>query len=115
MLQLDSPKSRTESAMTHSAAGVLSTVIALAASDEPKNHAFQLSAAGLRGRRVEGVGPAGAPQAPEVEHAGAGEQRAERAVPEPRAGPGARSRGGVAAGADWDGAARNVRVTCDRS
>ena len=42
-LQLLSPKIRTESPVTHSAAGVLSTVIAFAASDEPKNHAFQLS------------------------------------------------------------------------
>ena len=43
-LQLLSPKIRTESPVTHSDAGVLSTVIAFAASDEPKNHAFQLSA-----------------------------------------------------------------------
>jgi hypothetical protein len=35
MLQLDSPKIRTDSAITHSEAGVLSTVIELAASDEP--------------------------------------------------------------------------------
>ena len=43
MLQLDSPKIRTDRPMTHRAAGVLSTVIALAASEEPKNHAVQLS------------------------------------------------------------------------
>ncbi len=42
MLQLDSPNSRTERPVTHSAAGVLSTVIAFAASDEPKNQAVQL-------------------------------------------------------------------------
>ena len=42
MLQLLSPKIRTESPVTHRAAGVLSTVMAFAASDEPKNHAFQL-------------------------------------------------------------------------
>ncbi len=42
MLQLLSPKIRTDSPVTHSAAGVLSTVIEFAASDEPKNHAFQL-------------------------------------------------------------------------
>ena len=44
--------------MTHSAAGGLSTVIEFAASDEPKKNAFQLCRTGLRGRRVEGVGPA---------------------------------------------------------
>ena len=36
------PNNRTESPITHSAAGVLSTVIALAASLEPKNRAVQL-------------------------------------------------------------------------
>ena len=78
MLQLLNPKIRTESAMTQSAAGVLSTVMKLAASEEPKNHAFQLSRAGLGGGGVEGVGPAGARQAPEVEHGGGREQRGER-------------------------------------
>jgi hypothetical protein len=43
MLQLLTPKIRTDSPVIHNAAGVLSTVIAFAASDEPKNHAFQLS------------------------------------------------------------------------
>jgi len=43
MRQLLSPKTRTDRPVTHSAPGVLSTVIALAASEEPKNHAFQLS------------------------------------------------------------------------
>ena len=37
------PKIRTDSAMIHSAAGGLSTVIELAASEDPKNSAFQLS------------------------------------------------------------------------
>ena len=37
------PKSRADIAITHSEAGVLSTVIELAASDEPKKNAFQLS------------------------------------------------------------------------
>ena len=39
MLQPDRPKSRTESAIGQSARGVLSTVIALAASEEPKKNA----------------------------------------------------------------------------
>jgi hypothetical protein len=43
MLQLLSPKIRTDRPVIHSAAGVLSTVIAFAASDDPKNHAVQLS------------------------------------------------------------------------
>ncbi len=37
------PSSRTDSAMTHSEAGGLSTVIELAASELPKKKAFQLS------------------------------------------------------------------------
>ena len=40
MLQLDRPKSRTESAIGHRDSGVLSTVIELAASLEPKKNAF---------------------------------------------------------------------------
>ena len=36
------PKTRTDSAITHSEAGGLSTVMKLAASDEPKKNAFQL-------------------------------------------------------------------------
>src|SRR5690242_3638492 len=39
-----SPKSRTDMSMTHRAAGVLSTVMALAASLEPNSIAVQLSA-----------------------------------------------------------------------
>jgi hypothetical protein len=42
-LQLLSPNSRTERPVTHSAVGVLSTVIAFPASDEPKNQAVQFS------------------------------------------------------------------------
>ena len=38
------PNSRADSEITHTAAGVLSTVIAFAASLEPKNNAFQLCA-----------------------------------------------------------------------
>ena len=38
-----SPKSRTDSPMTHSEAGGLSTVMRLAASEEPKRKAFQLA------------------------------------------------------------------------
>ena len=45
MLQLDRPKIRTERPSTQSAAGVLSTVIQFAASEEPKNQAFQLTPA----------------------------------------------------------------------
>jgi hypothetical protein len=41
MLQELSPNSRTDNAMTHSDAGGLSTVIELAASDEPKKKASQ--------------------------------------------------------------------------
>jgi hypothetical protein len=37
----ESPKIRIERAITHSEAGVLSTVMELAASEEPKNKAFQ--------------------------------------------------------------------------
>ena len=42
MLHELSPNSRTESAISHSDAGGLSTVMELAASDEPKKNAFQL-------------------------------------------------------------------------
>ena len=41
MLHELSPKTRTESAISHSEAGGLSTVIALPASSEPKKNAFQ--------------------------------------------------------------------------
>jgi hypothetical protein len=37
------PNSRADRPITHSAAGVLSTVMKLLASEEPKNHAFQLT------------------------------------------------------------------------
>ena len=40
MAQLLSPKIRTDSAISHSDAGGLSTVIELAASEEPKKKAF---------------------------------------------------------------------------
>ncbi len=43
MLQALSPNSRTDAAITHTEAGVLSTVIELAESDEPKKNAFQLT------------------------------------------------------------------------
>ncbi len=43
MLHAFRPKSRTDRPITHKAAGVLSTVIALPASNEPKNNAFQLA------------------------------------------------------------------------
>src|SRR5690349_8582183 len=43
MLHELTPKIRADNAITHSAAGVLSTVIELAASEEPKKNAFQLS------------------------------------------------------------------------
>jgi hypothetical protein len=43
MLQEFRPNSRTDSAMIQSAAGGLSTVIALAASEEPKKNARQLT------------------------------------------------------------------------
>ena len=36
----DSPNTRTDSAIGHSASGVLSTVIEFAASEEPKKNAF---------------------------------------------------------------------------
>ena len=39
-LQDDSPKIRTDSAISHSESGVLSTVMAFAASEEPKKKAF---------------------------------------------------------------------------
>lgn len=44
MLHGLTPKIRAESAITHSDAGGLSTMIELAASDEPKKNAFQLVA-----------------------------------------------------------------------
>ncbi len=50
-----SPNSRTDTSMTHSAAGVLSTVMALAASLDPNSIAVQSLGAGLRGRRVEAL------------------------------------------------------------
>ena len=40
MLHDESPRIRTESAIGHSESGVLSTVMALAASDDPKKKAF---------------------------------------------------------------------------
>ncbi|GGL05119.1 hypothetical protein GCM10011588_19560 [Nocardia jinanensis] len=40
MLQLFIPKIRTDSSIGHSDAGVLSTVMAFAASSEPKKNAF---------------------------------------------------------------------------
>ena len=43
LLQELRPNSRTDNAITHSAAGVLSTVIAFDASEEPKKNAFQLT------------------------------------------------------------------------
>ena len=43
MLHALTPNTRADRLITHSAAGVLSTVIAFAASLEPKNSAFQLS------------------------------------------------------------------------
>ena len=43
MLHALTPKIRADNAITQSEAGVLSTVIELAASEEPKNSAFQLS------------------------------------------------------------------------
>ena len=42
MLHELTPKIRAESSMTHRAAGGLSTVMKLAASEEPKKNAFQL-------------------------------------------------------------------------
>ena len=39
-----SPNTRTESSITHSEAGVLSTVMKLELSNEPKKNAFQLAA-----------------------------------------------------------------------
>jgi hypothetical protein len=42
MLHALTPKTRAESSITHSEAGGLSTVMKLAASDEPKKNAFQL-------------------------------------------------------------------------
>ena len=42
MLQELSPKIRADSSITHSEAGVLSTVMKLEASNEPKKNAFQL-------------------------------------------------------------------------
>ncbi len=42
MLQVLKPKILPDSPITHSAAGVLSTVMKLDASSEPKNQAFQL-------------------------------------------------------------------------
>ena len=43
MLQLEKPKIRPESSMTHRAAGGLSTVMKEPGSSEPKKNAFQLS------------------------------------------------------------------------
>ena len=42
MLKEESPKIRMDSAITHSEAGGLSTVMAFAASNDPKKKAFQL-------------------------------------------------------------------------
>ena len=76
------PKIRAESSITHSEAGGLSTVMKLAASDDPKKNAFQLLGAGLHGRRVEGIGPSRRAQAPHVEHGGGG-QKGEQGGPHP--------------------------------
>ena len=69
------PKIRAERPMTHSEAGGLSTVIEFAASDEPKNNAFQLVRAGLHRRGVEAVRPARRRQSVEVERAGREQER----------------------------------------
>ena len=42
MLALEKPKTRPDSAITHSDAGGLSTVMKFDESSEPKNNAFQL-------------------------------------------------------------------------
>ena len=42
MLKLENPRTRPDSSISHSDAGGLSTVMALAASNEPKKNAFQL-------------------------------------------------------------------------
>jgi hypothetical protein len=72
------PKSRIDSAIGHSASGVLSTVIELAASEEPKKNAFHDSEPGLGGGRVEAVRPAGLAETPQVQHSGADQQPDQR-------------------------------------
>ncbi len=69
-----SPNSRTDTSITHSAAGVLSTVMALAASLDPNSIAVQLARPGLRGGRVERVGPAAGRQVPQIQRRGRGQQ-----------------------------------------
>ena len=77
-----SRRSARTGAITHSEAGGLSTVIALAESSEPKKNAFQLCVAGLDGGGVERVGPAGGGQVPQVEPRRADQQHGEaRDVP----------------------------------
>jgi hypothetical protein len=56
------PNTRADNAVIHSEAGVLSTLIELAASDDPKKNAFQLADPGLHRGGVERVGPAGRSQ-----------------------------------------------------
>ena len=52
------PNIRPDISITHSEPGVLSTVMKLDWSNEPKKNAFQLLRAGLDRGRVEVVGPA---------------------------------------------------------
>ena len=83
MLHELSPKTRTDSAITHSEAGGLSTVMRFAASEEPNRNAVQSCAARLHGCGVERVGPPRGGQAPEVEHRGQ-RRAAERRGAHPR-------------------------------
>ena len=72
------PKSRTERPMTIVESGGLSTVMKLAASNEPKNQADQLCDAGQRRGRVVGVGVAADGQVPDVQDGRQGQDAKER-------------------------------------
>ena len=74
---------RAEISMTHSDAGGLSTVMKFGGVGRAEEERLPALRAGLDGRGVERVGPAGRAEAPQVEQAGRGEQREQRR-PDPR-------------------------------
>ena len=110
MLHDDSPKTLTDSAIGHSESGVLSTVMRVRGVGGAEEERLPRLRPGLRRRGVEAVGPAGRAEPPQVEDAGADQQRDQgRPVP---AGATIRSVIGADSGA---GAARGGCGTGPRS
>ena len=109
MLHELKPKIRAGRAPSATAtAGGLSTVIDVGGVERAEEERLPALRPGLHGGGVEGVGPAGGAEVPQVEHGGA-----ERAAPRARAAPSAAGRRRAAAGAVRPGAsgARRVAVS----